>query len=53
MLKKINAKSLIGILVAIGAGIGAFYSERENQKKEAVIADLVKRVTNLEDKGGE
>ena len=51
MLKKINAKSVIGILVAVGAGIGAFYSEIENQKKEAIIADLAKRITNLESKG--
>lgn len=51
MLSKISAKAAIGILMAVVSGVGAFYSEIQNQKKEAVIADLIKRVTKLEGKG--
>lgn len=53
MLKKFNAKTVVGILVAVISGVGAFYSEIEGQKKEAVIADLIKRVAKLEGKGAE
>ena len=53
MLSKITAKSVISILVAVVAGVGSFYSEIQNQKKEALIVDLVKRVSKLEGKGAE
>lgn len=53
MLKKINPKSFIGVLVAIGAGIAAFYSEIENQKKDAKIEDMENRIANLESKEAE
>lgn len=48
MLKKINPKSLIGIAMAIGAGIVAFIGEIDNQKKEKKIEDMEQRIANLE-----
>lgn len=48
MLKKINPKSLIGILVAVGAGIAAFVTEIESQKKDKKIEDMENRIANLE-----
>ena len=51
MLKKINPKSVIGLLFAVGAGITAFITERDNQKKDRKIAEMDKRITNLEKKG--
>lgn len=51
MLKKINPKSLVGILMAVGAGIAAFATEIDNQKKEKKIEDMEKRITNLEQNG--
>lgn len=51
MLKKINAKTAVGLLVAVGTGVAAFVTEINSQKKEAVIADLIKRVSKLEGKG--
>mgnify|MGYP003467050223 CR=1 FL=1 len=44
-------KLLLLILVAVVAGVGSFYTEIQSQKKEAVIADLIKRVSKLEGKG--
>lgn len=51
MLKKINPKSLIGILMAVGAGIAAFATEIDNQKKEKKIEDMENRIAVLEEKG--
>ena len=48
MLKKINPKSAIGLLCAVGAGIIAFVTEIDNQKKEKKIEDMENRITNLE-----
>lgn len=48
MLKKINPKSLLGILMAVGAGITAFSTEIDNQKKEKKIEDMENRIANLE-----
>ena len=53
MLKKINPKSFVGILFAVGAGIAAFVSEIDNQKKDKKIEDMETRITNLEQKGAE
>lgn len=51
-MKKINLKSSVGILLAIGAGIAAFFSEIDNQKKDKKIEDMEKRLSDLE-KGAE
>ena len=53
MLKKINPKSLIGILAAVGAGVIAFVTEIDNQKKDKKIEDMERRITNLETKEAE
>ena len=53
MLKKINSKSLFGILFAVGAGLAAFINEIDNQKKDRKIEDMETRITNLEQKGTE
>ena len=50
MLKKINPKSLFGVLIAVSAGVMAFYNEIDNQKKDAKIEDMEKRIANLEQK---
>ena len=51
-MKKINSKSAIGILLAVGAGLAAFFGEIDNQKKDKKIEDMEKRLSNLE-KGAE
>ena len=48
MLKKINPKSFIGLLFAVGAGIAAFVSEIDNQKKDKKIEDMETRIAKLE-----
>lgn len=53
MLKKINPKSLFGILMAVGAGIAAFATEIDNQKKEKKIEDMENRITSLEQQRSE
>lgn len=53
MLKKINPKSFIGVLFAVGAGIAAFVSEIDSQKKDKKIEDMETRIANLEQKGAE
>lgn len=53
MKPKINMKSLIGILFAVGAGVAAFMTEIDNQKKDAKIEDMETRITNLELKEAE
>ena len=53
MLKKINPKSLFGILMAIGAGVAAFVTEIDNQKKDKKIDDMEKRISYLEQMKGE
>lgn len=53
MLKKINPKSLIGIAMALGAGIIAFFGEIDNQKKEKKIEDMENRIANLENQRSE
>lgn len=50
---KFNPKSLIGILMAVGAGIVAFAGEIDNQKKEKKMKDMEERIANLEQKGAE
>ena len=50
MPKKISPKSLIGRAMAIGAGVVAFFSEIDNQKKDAKIEEMEKRITDLEQK---
>lgn len=50
MLKKINPKSLFGILVAVGAGIAAFVSEIDSQKRDKKIEEMENRILNLEQK---
>lgn len=52
MLKKINPKSFFGVLVAVGAGIAAFITEVDNQKKNKKIEDMETRIAKLE-KGAE
>lgn len=51
MKPKINTKSLIGILFAVGAGVAAFIGEMDNQKKDLKIEDMENRIANLELKG--
>ena len=53
MLKKINPKSLFGILIAVGAGVAAFVTEIDNQKKDKKIEDMENRITNLEKREAE
>ena len=53
MKKKINLKSAVGIVCAMIAGIAAFVTEIDNQKKEKKIEDMEKRITNLENKESE
>lgn len=50
---KINFKSLTGLLIAGFAGIMAFYTEIDNQKKDKQLKDMETRITNLENKGSE
>lgn len=52
-MKKINPKSLFGILCAVGAGVIAFFTEIDNQKKEKKIDEMEKRIANLEQKKAE
>lgn len=52
-MKKFNAKSLVGLLFAIGAGVAAFIGEVDNQKKDRKIEDMEKRIATLEEKGAE
>lgn len=51
-MKKIP-KSMMGLFLAIGAGLAAFATEMDNQKKEKKIEDMEKRITKLESKGSE
>lgn len=53
MQKKINPKSLVGLLVAVGAGIAAFFTEIESQKKDKKIEDMENRIAMLEQKEAE
>lgn len=53
MKHKIDPKSLIGILCAIGAGVTAFINEVDNQKKNKKIEDMENRIIKLEEKGSE
>lgn len=53
MFKNFNLKTMFGFLVAIGAGIAAFFGEVESQKKDKMIKDMEKRISNLESKGAE
>ena len=50
---KINPKSLIGVLFAVGAGVMAFFGEIDNQNKDKKLKDMESRITNLEKKGSE
>ena len=53
MSKKIKLKSFIGILFAFGAGVAAFVTEMDSQKKDRKIEEFETRIANLEQKGGE
>ena len=53
MKPKINVKSLLGILFAIGAGVAAFVTEMDNQRKDVKIADMENRILNLEQREAE
>ena len=50
---KINSKSLFGLVLAIGAGVAAFLSEVESQRKDKKIEDMENRITCLENKESE
>lgn len=50
---KINPKSLIGILAAVGAGVVAFITEMDNQRKDKKIEDMENRISILENKESE
>lgn len=52
-MKNFNLKSAIGVIVALGAGVAAFITERENQKKEKKIEDMENRITMLEQERSE
>lgn len=47
-MKKIKAS--FGLMIAAAAGISAFLTEIDNQKKEKKINEMEKRLTNLENK---
>lgn len=48
-----KSKKVIGILMAVGAGVMAFLTEMDNQKKDKKIEDMEKRILCLEQKKGE
>lgn len=50
---KIEPKSLVGVLFAVGAGVMAFFTEIDSQKKDKKIEDMETRIANLENKGSE
>lgn len=50
---KIKPKSIVGLLFAVGAGIAAFVTEMDNQKKDKKIEDMENRIASLENKGSE
>lgn len=50
---KINPKSLVGILAAVGAGVVAFITEIDNQRKDKKIEDMENRISILENKESE
>lgn len=47
-MKKLNLKSVIGILTAVVAGLTAFIGNVQDQKKEERILEMANRITNLE-----
>lgn len=53
MKKKINWTSFIGIFTAVGAGLIAFVSEIDSQRKDKQIADMENRISILENKESE
>lgn len=50
---KINLKSLVGLSLAVGAGVAAFMTEIDNQNKDRKIEDMENRITILEQKEAE
>ena len=49
-LKKIPVTKVLGVVSIIGAGLGAVFTEINNQKQEQLINDLAKKVSELENK---
>lgn len=49
-LKKIPVAKVVGVASIIAAGLGAVFTEIDNQNKEKLIKDLTDRVANLENK---
>lgn len=47
-MKKMNIKSIIGVSVAVIAGITAFISNMQDQKKERRIDNMDERIKMLE-----
>ncbi len=52
-MKKINSKSIIGLAVAGIAGIVAFISNIQDQKKEERINNMEERIKTLEENNKE
>lgn len=47
---KVDAKKVMGVTTALISGVSAVMTALDNQKKDALLADLAKRVTELEKK---
>lgn len=41
-------KATFGLLIAVGAGIAAFFTEIDNQKRNKEFEDMKQRISNLE-----
>lgn len=52
-MSKRKAKALLGMLVALGAGVAAFFNEMDNQKKDAKMKDMENRILLLEQREAE
>ena len=48
-----DLKSIVGITMAAGAGVVAFMTEIDNQRKDKKIAEMENRIANLEQKEAE
>ena len=49
-MKKVNLKTVAGILMACVASVMAFVSEMDSQKKDRLIEEMGERITKLENK---
>lgn len=49
-LKKIPVTKVLGVVSIIGAGLGAVFTEINNQNQEKLISELAEKVAKLENK---